>query len=30
MGHSSIQTTHKYYTAVNNEDLMEAGNLNNY
>jgi integrase/recombinase XerC len=30
MGHSSIQTTHKYHTAVNNEDLMEAGNLNNY
>ena len=27
MGHSSIQTTHKYYTAIQNEDLMEAGNL---
>jgi integrase/recombinase XerC len=30
MGHSSIQTTHKYYTAIKNEDLMEVGNLNNY
>jgi integrase len=27
MGHSSIQTTHKYYTAIQNEDLMEVGNL---
>ena len=27
MGHSSIQTTYKFYTAVDEEALMEAGNL---
>jgi integrase/recombinase XerC len=30
MGHSSIETTNKYYVHVNEQELMEAGNLQSF